>query len=153
MGQNAKPWTTAIDAYLKDGEWHDIEDVLQVGAEQVSVERALQEMGSKQSTQTEERRIAIGRRNVAMQAVTGRVRFGHFEYGDGKKKIRSLGQNARSLGELALRVDDLTAKLDRALDQIDSMQSQLDRLDAESEGRAAEQSLLVAAGATGVSQP
>lgn len=146
MGQSAKPWTNAIAEFLADGEWHDVNEALAVGAAVVPEDRALQEMGEKQSAQSNEKRISIGRRNVAMQAVTGMIRFGKAEYGDGKKQLRKVSDKSRSIGELAVRVDELEAKLAQVLDQLDSLQSQADRLDAASEGQTTEEKLLQAAG-------
>ncbi len=146
MGQNAKPWTVAIDAFLADGETYLTEDALAAGAAVVPEERALQEMGDKQSAQSDERRIQIGRRNVAMQAITGMIRFGKAEYVNGKKSIRKVGNKSRSIGELASRVDILEADLSTARSQIESMQAQLDRLDSDSEGQVAGEAFLAAAG-------
>lgn len=146
MSQKAKPWTVAIDALLSDGEWHTTEEALAAGAAEVPVERALQEMGSKQSGQPEDRRVQIGRRNVAMQAVTGMTRFGKAEFGESKKKIRKVGDKSRSLGDLATRVEELEAKLEDALGQIESMQLQLDRLDGDSEKVTPDEQFLASVG-------
>lgn len=129
MGATAKAWTAAIEQFLADGKWHDTEEALQVGAAVVPEERALHEMGDRQSSHPTERRIKIGQRNVAQQAVTGMVRFGKAGYSEGKRKIRWLGAASRSLGETAATLDDLQAKVTELTDLVETYNARLEFLE------------------------
>jgi hypothetical protein len=144
MGANSKPWTDAITELLSDGEWHTVEDALAAGAAQVSSARALQEMGDKQTGQPAERRMQIGKRNVATQALTGMFRFGKVEYGDGKKTVRKSSAKSTSLGEVLTKVKALETALEDALLRVEALESERDQRDAASLDPAA--GLLAAAG-------
>lgn len=147
MGASAKPWTVAIEQFLADGEWHDTEEALRIGAGAVPEERALHEMGDRQASQPTERRIKIGQRNVAQQAVTGMIRFGKAEYGEGRKKIRKVGDKSRSLGELATKVDELEQTVVRLTALVETYEGRLEFLESRAAGEVpAGEQLLAAAG-------
>jgi hypothetical protein len=134
MSANSKPWTVAIQDLLADGEWHTVDEALTVGAAQVDDARALQEMGSKQTSQPEERRLQIGRRNVAQQAITGMLRFGKAQRTSDHKQIRQAnGGKSAAVGPVQEQVDELKTRVEVLEDAVQSMQAQLDRLDGETE--------------------
>lgn len=133
MGARSMPWRQAMESLLADGEVHELEDVLKVGAAEVPQERALQEMGSKQSGQTETKRVETGQRNVAMQGVTGMIRFGQAKYVNGRKQIQWIGKDSTSIGDLRTRIEALEEKVEKLLDLADSQQKELDRLEAAGE--------------------
>lgn len=136
MANEEKSWTVAMREFLADGQVHPVEDVLKVGASNVSSERALKEMNDKQPNASEERRVATGQRNVAQQVITGWTRFGKARVSrnsEGTRVIRWLGDESQSIGELALRVEAAESKvaamhdvLEVALAQIDYLTSKLD---------------------------
>lgn len=141
MGARAMEWTLAIEGFLADGEWHPTADALAAGAAVVPDERALREMGDKKASAPTEERLQIGKRNVAQQGLTGLVRFGKVEYGDGRKQVRKVSDRSFSIGEfneLRARVEQLEESLESILGQLESQQTQLDRLDNDADASAAE---------------
>lgn len=147
MGANSKSWTDAIAALLADGEWHATEEVLTVGAAAVDTDRALQEMGSKQAQQPTERRIQVGRRNVAMQSITGMVRFGKAEFGDNRKQVRKSGEGkSAAIGPVAARVKELELVIEDLLLRLEALESYRDVAEAKAAGEDPGTQFLAAAG-------
>lgn len=110
MPQEQKPWTAAMEQFLQDGEWHTVVEIRAVGEQQVSAERALQEMKNKQPTASEEARVSTGKRNVASQALTGMKRFGKVEQrrnDQGVEEFRWVGNKSQNIGDLVKQVSKL----------------------------------------------
>jgi hypothetical protein len=131
MGQSEKAWTAAIREFLSDGQPHLMSEAEDAGIALVPLERAQQEMGSKQPTQSEEDRIKTGKRNVAKQAITGMLRFGKAETGvddNGKKTIRWISSQSTSVGPVAHRVSDLEKKVEELSLRLEAAESQVDFL-------------------------
>lgn len=146
--KHAKPWTKAIEEFLSDGEWHTVEETRAVGIALVTEERALHEMGEKQATQSNERRIAVGKRNVAGQSISGMVRFGKAEYGDSRKKVRLVSDASSSLGVLTVRVNELTETVERLHTLVEALEAQVDFLQKKVDGEDPGEQLLASASAT-----
>lgn len=101
------PWTVAMEEVLADGDWHLIEDVLKIGMEEISSERALVEMKSRSLQSSEETRIGSGRRTLANQTLMSFVRFGTAKYSNDKKRVQKTSPKATNPGELVQRVERL----------------------------------------------
>lgn len=104
---DTKPWTVAMMAVLEDGEWHNREDILMVGAAVVPADRALLEMGERSLTSTPERRVSAGARTVALQALQGRRRFQAVEFSKDGKVRKSPHEGVANFGAAVERVAKL----------------------------------------------
>ena len=92
------PWTRRIAEYLSDGEWHDRETVLAVGAAAVPPGRAYREGERMRQIQreepgarkrgTRETAIATGARTLARQALQGLTGRGAVIVKDGQVRAR-----------------------------------------------------------------
>lgn len=118
MARGAMPWTIAMEQALSDGEWHDLNDVIKVGAAEIPRERALAEMGEGRAANSDEdRRAAAGASTLARQALMGMRRFGRAEVSSDKKQIRRASDASVNPGVLAERVSVLEAQVARLFEQ------------------------------------